>query len=298
MKMDAERACFIKKTGKHERPGKGKWLTADHANSHGLALNDAAGGGGDGEGVAAGGFLQLDGRGKRTGQERGGEDGTFFAGGEGLAGFQKQGVGEEGHDFRDVMGDEDEGGRVRPAAEALEELEKMLARGGVEAGAGFVENQEARPGHERAANEHALAFALGKIKPGAFGEGLTFDLAQKMQGAGAVGAGDAAPVVDHGVLAADDGFEGAFVISHELADGGADEADVFAEFAPVGPAEAAAKDGDFADGGHEVTGDGAEERGFAGAIGAENGPMLAGIDPPVDVRKNMDTTAPDGEAGG
>src|SRR5258708_1895330 len=44
----------------------------------GLVLNDAAGGGGDGEGVAAGGFLQFYGRGEGAGQERGGEDGAFF----------------------------------------------------------------------------------------------------------------------------------------------------------------------------------------------------------------------------
>jgi len=151
---------------------------------------------------------------QRTGQERGGEDGIFLAGGEDLAGFQKQGVGEDGHDFLDVMGDEDEGGGAGSLAEALEELEEMFAGGGVEAGAGFVENQQAGPGHERASNEDALAFALGKKKPGAFGEVFAFDLAQKMQGAGAVGAGDAAPVIDHGVFAADDGFEGAFVIGH------------------------------------------------------------------------------------
>ncbi len=206
-------------------------------------------------------------------------------------------MGEDGHDFLDVMGDEDEGGGVGALAEALEELEEMFAGGGVEAGAGFIENQQSWPGHERAANEHALAFALGKKKPGAFGEVRAFDLTQKMQGAGAVGASDAAPVIDHGIFAADDGFEGAFVIGHELADGGADEADVFAEFAPVGPAEAAAEDGDFAGRGHEVTGDGAEEGGFAGAIGAENGPVLAGIDAPVDVREDMDAPAPDGKAG-
>ncbi len=54
------------------------------------------------------------------------------------------------------MGDKHERGRVRLAAKALEKLQEMLARGGIKSRAWFVQNQQAGPGHERAADEHAL----------------------------------------------------------------------------------------------------------------------------------------------
>ena len=50
-------------------------------------------------------------------------------------------------------------------AEALEEGEEVLAGDGVEAGARLVEDEQARPGHERAADEHALALALREDTP-------------------------------------------------------------------------------------------------------------------------------------
>ena len=206
-------------------------------------------------------------------------------------------MGENGQDFLDVMSDEHKRRRGRAAAESFQKLEKMFARGGVEARAGFVENQEARAGHEGAADEDALAFALRKIEPGAFGEMGAFNLAQQAQTARAIGAGDAAPEINHRVASTDDGFQSRLVIGHQLADGGADEADVFAKFTPIRFAEALAEHGDFAVSGHEITGEGAEEGSLAGAVRAKDDPMLTGGDAPVKVAENAGAAAPDGEAG-
>ena len=46
----------------------------------------------------------------------------------------------------------------------------MLAGDGVEASTGFVEDEEFRFGHQCAADEDALAFALGEEKPWSVGE--------------------------------------------------------------------------------------------------------------------------------
>ena len=50
-------------------------------------------------------------------------------------------------------------------------MEEMLAGDGVEPGAGFVEDEELGLGHQCAADEYSLAFALGEEKPWAVGEG-------------------------------------------------------------------------------------------------------------------------------
>src|SRR5258708_1421734 len=131
------------------------------------------------------------------------------------------------------MGDEHEGGGVFLAAKALKKLEEMFARGGIESGAGFVENEQAGAGHERAANKHALAFALREKKPGAVREMAALNLFQQTQGPRPVCAADAAPEINHGISAADDGFQRRLRVGHHLADGRADEADVLAQFAPI-----------------------------------------------------------------
>src|SRR5690349_16955903 len=105
------------------------------------------------------------------------------------------------------MGDEHEGRRAGTAADALEELQKMFARGGVETGAGFIEDKQARFGHQGAANEDALAFALRKHEPRAGGEVGAFGLAENFAGLGAITGSGVTPKIDHGVFSADNGFE-------------------------------------------------------------------------------------------
>ena len=61
------------------------------------------------------------------GKEGGGEDGIFWAASHGAAAPEDENMGEDGHDFLQMMGDENEGGRFLTAGEALEELQEVLA---------------------------------------------------------------------------------------------------------------------------------------------------------------------------
>ena len=81
-------------------------------------------------------------------------------------------------------------------------------------------------------------------------------------------------MANHGEFAADDGFQGRFVVGNHLANGGTDQADALAQFAPVGGGVSLGEQFDASGGGSEIAGQGAEERCFAGAVGAEDDPML------------------------
>ncbi len=83
----------------------------------------------------------------------------------------------------------------------------MFAGDGVEAGAGFIEDEELGFGHEGAADEDALSFALGEVLPRAVGEGEALDAFEDGAGGAAVGGGWGLPKIDHGVFAADDRLE-------------------------------------------------------------------------------------------
>ena len=131
---------------------------------------------GDGEGVAVAAVGEAQGGVEGGCETGGGEDAFVCPGGEEAAGVEEEGVGEEGDDFLDVVGDEDEGGGAAFRAEALEEGEEVFAGEGIEAGAGFVEDEEGRARHECAGDEDALAFALGEDAPGSVGEVFRLDL--------------------------------------------------------------------------------------------------------------------------
>ena len=104
---------------------------------------------------------EAEGSGEGGGEMACGEGARGGAGGVDAAGAEEEGVGEKGDDFLDVVGDEDEGRRALFRAEAGEEAEEVFAGEGIEAGAGFVEDEEGRAGHEGAGDEDALALALG-----------------------------------------------------------------------------------------------------------------------------------------
>ena len=200
-------------------------------------------------------------------------------------------MGERGHDFLDMMGDKNEGGGFRLAAEAVEELEKLFAGNGVEAGAGFVEDEEFRFGHQGAADENALAFALGEVLPRAVSERKAFNAFENGSGGTSVRRCGSFPKIDHGVFAADDRFECGLGRGHEFVEGAADETNFFTQFGPMTFAIGLAEELDVAIGGGFVAGDGREQGGFAGTVGAEDRPMLAGIDTPIDAVENDSVAA-------
>src|SRR5258708_2104575 len=100
---------------------------------------------------------------------------SLSPGREHLARFQNQCVRKNWHNLLHMMRDQHERGSVLLAAKALEELQEMLARGGIESGARLIEDEQPWFGHERAADEHALAFALGKKQPGTFRQVTALD---------------------------------------------------------------------------------------------------------------------------
>jgi hypothetical protein len=237
----------------------------------------------DFEAVAAGGAADGDGGAEGGGEQGGGEHVVLGAGGEGFAAAQEQDVGEEGDDFLDVMGDEDECGRVARPGEDVEEFQEVLARDGVEAGGGFVEEEHFQAGHQGAADEHALAFALGKIAPSPVGEVHGFHLAQDLRGPLRFRGRDLAPKIDLRFAAGEDDVARGLVGLNLVAEAGTDEADGAPDFAPIVRAEAGRADAHLAAGGHEVAGQRAEERGFSGAVCAEDDPVLSALHAPVDL---------------
>ena len=96
------------------------------------------------EGEASVAVLEAHGFGKDPGEVGGGEHLPAGPGGEGASAAEQQGMGESRGDFLDVVGDEDEAGSGRVAGEGVDEGEEAFAGDRVEAGAGFVEDEEAR----------------------------------------------------------------------------------------------------------------------------------------------------------
>ena len=67
---------------------------------------------------------------------------------------------KHGHNFLDVVRDEQERRRSPTTTEVFEESQKMDAGDRIESRAWFIKNQQWRIGHQRTADEHPLAFAL------------------------------------------------------------------------------------------------------------------------------------------
>ena len=237
----------------------------------------------DFEFVSLSALVKLDGCAEGGGEVFRGEDGFPGAGGEGASGAEEERVGEEGDDFLDMVGDEDEGGGVALFREEAEEVEKVFAGDGVESGARFIEEEEAQTGHEGTADEDALAFALGEATPFTRGEVGGADLAEDAGGFPGVGADGFSPEVDLAITAGKDDVLRGLLRFDFVAETGADESDRLPNFPPVGCSELRVADGDGAARGHEVAGERAEEGGFTRAVGAQDSPMLPGFDAPVDV---------------
>src|SRR5256885_1220276 len=90
--------------------------------------------------------------------------------------------------------------RLGVAAEAFEELEEVFSCDRVKTGARLVEDEDGRAGHQGAADEYPLPFALRQVTPGTLRQKRALDLFQNVRSAGAVGTGNPAPEIDHRVL--------------------------------------------------------------------------------------------------
>ena len=76
-----------------------------------------------------------------------------------------------------------------------------------------------------------------------------------------------------------------------------DDAEVAAQFAPVGGAVVLAEHGKIAGGGRQEAGERLEKGGFAAAVGAEDGPVFAVAHAPVEVVQDRGAIPGDAEAG-
>ena len=175
-------------------------------------------------------------------------------------------------------------GAPRVRARRRRNCQEVLAGDGVESGARLVEDHELRRGHQGSANEDALAFALGKKSPRTIAERAGLDAAQDCSGGAAVVGADLAPVANLCITTADDGFESRFAVVglHHLMHAGTDQSDPARQIAPVKAPVSFAEHANFPGGRRQVSGQRAEQGSFTGAVGAENRPMLAAFDAPID----------------
>jgi len=150
----------------------------------------------------------------------------------------------------------------------------MFACGRVKPGAGFVKNQQARPAHQRPANQYPLPFALGKHTPGSRRQWCAFDLPENFLRPVFIRARKFPPEINHRKLAGRDGFQRRFVARHHLTNGGTDQSDLLAQFAPVRTAIRFAQYRDFTRSRCEISRQRAQQGGFTGSVGAQENPML------------------------
>ena len=168
--------------------------------------------------------------------------------------------------------------------EAGQSGEDGFTGGEVEAGGGFIEEEEGGLANEGAGEEatQALAGGHGDVELG--GATLQANLVEKVRGMGGLDAGDFVEAEGEGgeVAGGDDVAGGHWFV--EGVDGsGFDDAEAGAEGGEGDTAEGLAEELDGAGLGPEVAGGEAEEGGFAGAVGAEDGGDLAGEDLPGDI---------------
>ena len=200
------------------------------------------------------------------------------AGGEDAAVFEEEAVGDGGEDFLDVMGDHDEGRGLRPGGEGLHPLQILLAGDGIEAGAGFVEDEHFEFGHQGAADEHFLLLSLRKRPPQGLAQVIAADLPEQLPRFAENGGAGQLDEVQFRLAATGDDIEhglAAFEVGRERV---RDQTDALAHGAPVIVAEHALADAQLAAGGAVVAGDDVDEGGLAAAVRAEDAPVLAGID--------------------
>lgn len=158
---------------------------------------------------------------------------TQRPGGYHLTGTQDEGAREGWKDFFDMVRDEDHSRRVLQTGEGPDKIKKTHPRQRIQSGAGLVQNEEARAGHERAAYQDSLTFPLGEKQPMAIRQLLRMDIPQDSHRFLTFGAGDPLPGIEERMASAGHNLEGGFRRLDLLGKIRADKANPLAEFPPV-----------------------------------------------------------------
>ncbi len=127
---------------------------------------------------------------------------------------QQEGMSEGRHDFFDMVGHEDERGGTARGREVLNEVEELFASHWVEAGAGFIQYEQLRLGHECSGNQDTLALALGEDGPWALLQMAAMDRAEQPSGSVLVCPARTPPKVDHRVASAGHSVECRLALGH------------------------------------------------------------------------------------
>lgn len=204
-----------------------------------------------------------------------------WSGSDDLTRTQQEGMGEGGGDFLDVVGDENEGRGGPRGGETIHESEKITTRDRIEAGAGFIEDQQFGSRHQGSGDQDTLPFALGEILPFALGEMSGVDLLEQMKGDARIGFVAPLPEIELGKLTADDRIKGGFADGNQGAKRVGHDTNPQSELPPIAFAKFFTEEFDLPVGWSEIAGDGAQEGGFPRTIRPENHPMFSGLHGPV-----------------
>ena len=186
-----------------------------------------------------------------------------------------------------------------PAAapgEHVHEAQEFLAGDRVQPRAGLVEDEEPRPGHERAGDQHPLALALRKVSPFPLGEGQGADGQEEPPRRGVVAAGGPHPEVQLGVAAADDRLQRRLGRRDRGLERARHDPDLQAQVPPVRLAVVPPEERELAGGRGQVARDRTKERRLAAAVRPEDDPVLPLADAPVDAAQDFRAPAGDAQA--
>lgn len=209
-------------------------------------------------------------------------------------------------EFLDVVGDHEDGWGLGVGEDGFDGGEDVFAAGDVEAGGGFVEDEQFGEVDEGAGDEGASLLAGGEQGEPVVESVAESDESEQVACALALVGGGGVVEADGVEEAGEDGVGGGEVgVDRGAGDVGAggvgrrvDHADAFAEGADVGAADRFAQDVERAGGGEELAGEGSGEGGFSAAVGAEDGDAFAGGDGAGEAVEDGGLVADDAEVAG
>jgi hypothetical protein len=193
-------------------------------------------------------------------------------------------MGEAWRDFFEVVGDQDHGRGGFVLREFTELVDEFLAAAQVQAGAGFIQQQQLRIRHEGAGNLDALALTFGQCSEGPVEQGPHSPGVQQTKGTAFVVALVAfAPPAGYAIGGGDHDVQDDLVLRDLGGECCGGKADPGAEFKNVNAAQGLIENPRSAAARMQPGGGDLEERGLAGAVGAKDDPAFAFVDLPVNL---------------